>query len=223
MKNKVAPSILAADFSKIGAEVELLEENGADLVHCDVMDGSFVKPITFGAQMVKEVRRHTSLPLDVHLMIEHPKTQIDNFVKAGANMITVHYEACVKISETYLQESLELIREKGCACGVVINPATSVEVLRPYLPYVDMVLIMSVVPGYGGQSFIPESLDKLRAVRAMCSACGKPNLDIEVDGGITEGNVAEVLAAGANVIVAGSAVYRSKDKRLTIAKLRGEI
>lgn len=213
---------MAADFANMGAEVAMLADCGADMVHCDVMDGSFVNPITFGAQMVGAVKKHTALPLDVHLMIEHPKTQIEQFAKAGAEIITVHYEACNKISPSYLQETLALIRENGCRCGVVINPATDAEVLLPYIPFVDMILIMSVVPGYGGQRFIPESLEKLRKVRTMAIDCGRNDLDIEVDGGITEQNISEVLDAGANVIVAGSTVYKAADKKATIARLKGE-
>ena len=146
MQIKIAPSILSADFSRMGEAVELCERSGADLVHCDVMDGSFVGPITFGGQMVKSLRPRTDLPLDVHLMIEHPKTQIKFFAEAGADIITVHYEACAKISENYLRETLELIKSYGVKCGAVVNPDVPVQNIFPVFDLCDMVLIMSVFP-----------------------------------------------------------------------------
>lgn len=221
MRNMVAPSILSADFSRMGEEVEMLEYCGADLIHCDVMDGSFVNPITFGAQMVKEIRKRTKLPLDVHLMIEHPQTQIENFARAGANTVTVHYEACYRIRKQYIKDTLYMIRAKGMRCGLVVNPSTPVEVVKPYLLLLDQVLLMSVVPGYGGKLFIPETLDKIRQLRSYILETGK-EIDIEVDGGITESNVHSVLEAGANIIVAGSTVFNSPDKVVTIKRLRGE-
>lgn len=220
MQIKVAPSILSADFSAMGEAIKKLEACGADLIHCDVMDGSFVEPITFGGQMVKNIRPLTKLPLDVHLMIEHPKTQIKFFAEAGADIITVHYEACNKISPTYLEETLQLIKSYGVKCGAVVNPNVDVEVLFPVFPLCDMVLVMSVFPGYGGQKFIPSAYDKLKKAREYAATIGKPNMDIEVDGGVTEENAAEIRAAGANVLVAGSTVFKSADMAATIAKLK---
>lgn len=220
MKIKVAPSILSADFSEMGAAVKKLEECGADLIHCDIMDGSFVEPITFGGQMLKNIRPLTNLPLDAHLMIEHPQTQIKFFAEAGADIITVHYEACAKISENYLEDTLRLIKSYGVKCGAVVNPDVPVERLFPVFPLLDMVLIMSVFPGYGGQKLIPETLEKVRKAREYAKASGKADMDIEIDGGVTEENAAQIKAAGANVIVAGATVFNSHDMRKTIAELK---
>lgn len=204
----------------MGEAVKKLEQSGADLVHCDVMDGTFVEPITFGGQMVKNIRPLTKLPLDVHLMIEHPKTQIKFFAEAGADIITVHYEACKKISDDYLRETLELIKSYGVKCGAVVNPDVPVENIFPVFPLCDMVLLMSVFPGYGGQKFISEVLEKVKKARAYAVQIGKPDLDIEIDGGVTEENAAAIRAAGANVLVAGSTVFKSSDMAKTIANLK---
>ena len=212
---KIAPSILSADFSKMGEEVRSLQECGADLVHCDVMDGVFVNNITFGIKMVEDLRKITTLPLDCHLMIVHPEKYVERFAKAGADIITVHYEAC----QDNLKEVLNLIKSTGVKCGAVINPDSPVEKIADVIPLCDMVLVMSVFPGFGGQKFIPEALDKLREVKAIVSACGK-DIDIQIDGGVTPENVALVKEAGANVIVAGSAVFKAQDRRETIAKLK---
>ena len=220
-KAKVAPSILSADFSAMGEAIKEIEKAGADLVHCDVMDGSFVEPITFGGQMVKNIRKITALPLDVHLMIEHPKTQIKFFADAGADIITVHYEACKKISPTYLKETLELIKSYGVKCGAVINPDTPAEAIFDVIADCDMVLVMSVFPGYGGQKFIPSSLENVKKVREYAASIGKGDLDIEIDGGVTCDNAEVIRAAGANVLVAGSAVFGAPDKAAAIAKIRG--
>ena len=216
MKNiKIAPSILSADFSKMGEEIRSLQASGADVIHCDVMDGVFVNNITFGIKMVEDIRKHTSLPLDCHLMIVHPEKYVERFAKAGADIITVHYEAC----QDNLAEVLNLIRSTGVKCGAVINPDTPVEKIADVIPLCDMVLVMSVFPGFGGQKFIPEALDKLREVRAIVESLGK-DIDVEIDGGVTAENVEQVKAAGANVIVAGSAVFKAEDRAAMIATLK---
>ena len=220
MQIKIAPSILSADFSAVGEAVKNLEKCGADLIHCDVMDGSFVGPITFGGQMIKNIRPLTKLPLDVHLMIEHPKTQIKFFADAGADIITVHYGACEKISPDYLRETLELIKSHGVKCGAVVNPDVPVEKIFPVFPLCDMVLLMSVFPGYGGQKFIPEVLDKVKLARARAIEIGKPDMDIEIDGGVTVQNAKIIRSAGANVLVAGSAVFNAPDMKKAISNLK---
>lgn len=222
MYTKIAPSILSADFSRMGEAVKLCGEGGADLIHCDVMDGSFVEPITFGGQMVKNIRPLTRLPLDVHLMIEHPKTQIKFFAEAGADIITVHYEACAKISETYLEETLKLIKSYGVKCGAVVNPDVPVEKIFPVFPLCDMVLIMSVFPGYGGQKFITGALDKIKSARAYAATIGKPNMDIEVDGGVNAATAKLCRLAGANVLVAGSAIFGAPDFAAAVREVRGQ-
>lgn len=214
---KIAPSILSANFAKMGEEVQSLEQNGADIVHCDVMDGVFVNNITFGIKMVEDIRKITSLPLDCHLMIVHPEKYVERFAKAGADIITVHYEAC----KDNLAEVLQLIKSTGVKCGAVINPDTPVEKIKDCIPLCDMVLIMSVFPGFGGQKFIPEALDKLREVKKIVEALGK-DIDIEIDGGVTEENVRAIKEAGANVIVAGSTVFKAQDRKSIIEKLKGE-
>ena len=215
MNIKIAPSILSADFSKMGEEVASLEKNGADIVHCDVMDGVFVNNITFGIKMIEDIRKTTTLPLDCHLMIVNPEKYVERFAKAGADIITVHYEAC----KDNLKEVLLLIKSCGVKCGAVINPDTPVSKIAEVIPLCDMVLVMSVFPGFGGQKFIPESLDKLREVKRIVTECGK-EIDIQIDGGVTEENVAIIKEAGANVIVAGSAVFKAQDRAEMIRKLK---
>ncbi len=215
MKIKIAPSILSANFAKMGEEVKSLEENGADLIHCDVMDGVFVNNITFGLKMVEDLRPLTKLPLDCHLMIVQPEKYVERFAKAGADIITVHYEAC----KDNLEEVLALIKSTGVKCGAVINPDTPVEKIEKVIPLCDMVLVMSVFPGFGGQKFIPSALDKLREIRAIIEASGR-EIDLQIDGGVTAENVAEVKAAGANVIVAGSAVFKAENRGEMIARLK---
>ena len=220
MQTKIAPSILSADFSAMDEAVKKLEKCGADLIHCDVMDGTFVEPITFGGQMIKNIRPLTKLPLDAHLMIAHPKTQIKFFAEAGADIITVHYKACAEISETYLKETLELIKSYGVKCGAVVNPDVPVEKIYDVFPLCDIVLLMSVYPGYGGQKFIPEVLEKVKKARAYAIKIGKADMDIEIDGGVTEENAAQIRAAGANVLVAGSTVFKAQNMTATIANLK---
>ncbi|MGN0813869.1 MAG: ribulose-phosphate 3-epimerase [Candidatus Coproplasma sp.] len=220
MTTKIAPSILSADFSAMGEAIKKLNAAGADVIHCDVMDGTFVQPITFGGQMVKNIRPLTELPLDVHLMIEHPKTQIKFFADAGADIITVHFEACNKISPTYLRETLELIKSYGVKCGAVVNPDTDVEKIFPVFDLCDMVLIMSVFPGYGGQKFIPTALEQVKKAREYAVSIGKPDLDIEIDGGVTVENSPQIRAAGANVLVAGSTVFKAIDMAETVSALK---
>ena len=216
MKNvKIAPSILSANFAKMGEEVQSLEQCGADVVHCDVMDGVFVNNITFGIKMVEDLRKITSLPLDCHLMIVHPEKYVERFAKAGADIITVHWEAC----QDNLKEVLALIKSTGVKCGAVINPDTPVDKIRDVILDCDMVLVMSVFPGFGGQKFIPSALDKLREIRAIIDESGK-DIDLEIDGGVTAENVEEIKAAGANVIVAGSAVFKADDRAKMIADLK---
>ena len=214
-KVQIAPSILSADFSKMGEEIISLEKAGADIVHCDVMDGVFVNNITFGIKMIEDIRKVTTLPLDCHLMIVNPEKYVERFAKAGADYITVHYEAC----KSNLKEVLTLIKATGGKCGAVINPDTPVQAIQEVLPLCDMVLVMSVFPGFGGQKFIPECLEKLRTLRALIDESGKDIL-LQIDGGVNEENIAEIKDAGADVIVAGSAVFKATDRAEMIKKLK---
>ena len=214
-KVQIAPSILSADFSKMGEEILSLQNAGADIVHCDVMDGVFVNNITFGIKMIEDIRKLTSLPLDCHLMIVNPEKYVERFAKAGADYITVHYEAC----KDNLKEVLTLIKSTGVKCGAVINPDTPVSAIQDVLPLCDMVLVMSVFPGFGGQKFIPECLGKLRELRGLIDGLGKEIL-LEIDGGVHAGNVEEIKGAGADVIVAGSAVFNAENRAEMIAKLK---
>lgn len=200
--NCLSPSILAADFSRLGEQIHELDEAGAQYVHIDVMDGMFVPSISFGMPLMKSIRPCTDRIFDVHLMIEEPVRYIDDFAEAGADLITVHAEAC-----KHLDRTIEAIKEKGLLAGVAINPATPLSEIEWVLPKVDMVLIMTVNPGFGGQKLIPYTLDKVRALRAMIEKADLKT-DIEVDGGINLENVTEAMDAGANIIVAGSAVFR---------------
>ena len=218
MKNeniKIAPSILSADFSKMGEEVENLEKCGADIIHCDVMDGVFVPNITFGIKMVADIRKHTSLIIDAHLMIVNPEKYVENFVKAGADYITVHYEAC---KENTL-DVLKKIKDCGAKCGVVINPDTSANAIANLIEFCDMVTVMSVFPGFGGQSFIPSTLENVKELRKIINSTGK-NILLEIDGGVNFENSSIIKEAGAGVLVAGSTVFKCEDKKFAIEKLR---
>ena len=212
----IAPSILSADFARLGDEVTALGKAGADWVHVDVMDGRFVPNMTIGPLVVKALRRVTKLPLDVHLMIVEPERYVQDFAEAGADIITVHAEAC-----THLHRVLQQIRALGKKAGVSLNPHTPEEVLRYVLDLTDLVLVMSVNPGFGGQDFIPAVLPKLQNVRNMIRASGK-NIHLEIDGGVKPGTARQVIEAGADVLVAGSAVFGAGDYASAIDKLRAE-
>lgn len=205
----VAPSILSADFLHLGEAIRLVEESEAEWVHCDIMDGHFVPNISYGIPIVKAVRPATKKVVDCHLMIEHPELYVEAFASAGADMITVHQEACV-----HLDRQVAQIHDLGCKAGVALNPATPVETLVDILHAVDMVLIMSVNPGFGGQKFIPRALDKVRRLRTLA-----PDLLIQVDGGVNAETGAELVAAGADVLVAGSYVFGAKEPREAIHSL----
>lgn len=211
---KIAPSILSADFSRLGEEIAAIETGGADYVHIDVMDGHFVPNITIGPLVVEAARRVTTLPLDVHLMIENPDRYIADFAKAGADIITVHYEAV-----PHLHRTVQLIHSLGKKAGVSLNPATPLNCLDMILDELDLVLIMSVNPGFGGQQFIPSCLPKIEALRKVIDRRGLA-VELEVDGGVKLDNIASIAAAGAEVMVAGSAVYGTDNYAATIAALK---
>lgn len=210
---EIAPSILSADFTRLAEEIAHVQKGGANMLHVDVMDGHFVPNITIGLPVVKSIRKVTEMTIDTHLMITEPGRYAVEFVKAGADMVSVHVEA-----DPHLQRTLVAIREAGAKAGVAINPATPLEALTEALPYADFILLMSVNPGFGGQSFIPTMTDKLRRLKATIDARGLAT-KIEIDGGIDETNIAEIVAAGAEMIVAGSAVFGKGEPEAAVKKL----
>jgi len=215
MRIQIAPSILSADFGRLADEVKAAEAAGADLIHVDVMDGRFVPNITIGPLVVEAVRRATSLPLDVHLMIVEPERFISDFVKAGASIVSVHQETC-----PHLHRTLQQIRAAGAKPSVVLNPSTPLGAIEEILPEVEQVLLMSVNPGFGGQSFIGATVDKVRRLRRLLDERSLGRVDIELDGGINPETAKQVVAAGATVLVAGNSVFKAKDYRAAIASLR---
>lgn len=211
----ISPSILSADFSRLGDEVNDVAGAGADWIHVDVMDGHFVPNLTIGPMVVEALRKVTPLPLDVHLMIVEPERWIDAYADAGANVITVHQEASV-----HLQRTLQAIRARGCKAGVALNPATSEHTLQYVLPDVDVVLVMSVNPGFGGQQFLPTQFDKIARLRRMLDDAGNHSAVIEVDGGVSPHNAQRLTEAGADALVAGNAIFRAPSYRDAIAAIR---
>lgn len=205
---KLSPSVLSADFTQLGAQIKCIDEAGADYIHLDVMDGQFVPNISFGMPVIQAVRKVTEKPLDVHLMIDEPIRYLQEFKEAGADIVTVHAESC-----KHLHRTITRIRELDMKAGVALNPATSVNVLNYIFDDIDMVLVMSVNPGFGGQTFIPGVLDKIKRVRKIAEDKGLKNLEIEVDGGITLNNISAVVDAGADVIVAGSAIFQGNPEK----------
>jgi len=214
MTIRIVPSILSADFAKLGDEIAMCEAGGADWIHIDVMDGVFVPNLTYGAKVIDTVRRCTSLPLDVHLMVVQPEKYFDDFVRAGASGLTVHAEVA-----PHLHRQLTRIRELGCRAGVALNPATPLHAVSEVIPEIDLLLIMTVNPGFGGQEFIPYSVDKIRRARLMLDEAGS-DAALEVDGGISRETITEVWSAGADTFVAGNAVFSARDPKAEIAALR---
>ncbi len=211
---RIAPSILSADFARLCDEVAMCQAGGSDWIHIDVMDGQFVPNLTFGAKIIEAVRKCTSLPLDVHMMVIHPETYLEDFASAGATGLTVHAEATA-----HLQRSLSRIRALGCRAGVALNPATPLNVLQEIVHDIDLVLVMTVNPGFGGQAFIPASLDKIRRTRRMLDELRSP-ANLEVDGGISRQTIADCHLAGADAFVAGNAIFTAADPRAEIGALR---
>lgn len=217
-KKKIAPSLLSADFSKLQEDITLMEQGGADLHHVDVMDGHFVPNITFGPFIVKAIKKCATIPLDVHLMIENPERYIEDFAAAGSDYITVHIEACPHIHRTIQQ-----IKATGTKAGVSLNPGTPISSIEDILGDVDLILIMSVNPGFGGQSFIESSLDKIKRLRAILTERGLDHVEIEIDGGVKLENIDRVAEAGVDIFVSGSGIYKATDPKKMIADMKAVI
>ncbi|HPG92540.1 MAG TPA: ribulose-phosphate 3-epimerase [Clostridia bacterium] len=213
-KVMISPSILSANFAFMGENAVMLEKSGADMLHCDVMDGVFVPNLTFGMKMVSDIKPLVNIPLDVHLMIVKPENYVEKFIKAGADYLTIHLEATENVENT-----LKLIRSFGAKSGLCIKPKTTVEEIEKYIELVDLILIMSVEPGFGGQKFMPEALNKIAKAKQII---GNRNIVLEVDGGINTENAAACISAGANCLVAGNAIFATKNKIETIKKLKGD-
>ena len=214
MTARIAPSILSADFGRLADEIAMCEAGGADWIHVDVMDGAFVPNLTFGAKAIEAARRSTSLPLDVHLMVERPESYFDAFAAAGATCMTIHVEAA-----PHLHRQLDRIRELGCRAGAAVNPATSLETVREVAADLDLLLVMTVNPGFGGQRFIDRSVDKIRRARAVLDAAGSA-ANLEVDGGIDRATIGACWRAGADAFVAGNAIFSARDPKAEIGELR---
>jgi len=217
MTRKLAPSILDADFSCLEKELRKIEEGGADLIHLDIMDGHFVPNISFGAKIVKSIKKKTSLPVEVHLMIENPSNHIKSFIDAGGDVIIVHYETC-----RHLDRVIQTIIDNDVKSGVALNPTTTLNVIEYIINKIDTLLLMTVNPGFGGQKFIPEMLEKIKKAKELINNQKKP-INIEVDGGINFNNINEVIKAGANIIVAGQIIFKSKNPKATINKIKNII
>jgi len=212
---KIAPSLLSADFSRLGADIEMVEKGGAEVIHYDVMDGHFVPNLTIGPLVLKDIRKCTKLPIDVHLMIENPDQYIPDFAKAGADWISVHVETC-----PHLHRTIQLIKELGKKAGVVLNPHTPLSSIDEILPEVDFVLIMSVNPGFGGQKLIPSCIDKIAKLKSILKERNLENIFIEIDGGVKLDNLKTVIDAGTEVVVSGSGIFNTEDPITTIQQMK---
>ena len=211
----IAPSILSADFARLGEEIKIVEQAGADIIHLDIMDGRYVPNITIGIPVVESLRPLTNLPFDAHLMIVEPEKYVLDFIKAGCNMISFHMDACI-----HSHRLVDYIKSQGVKAGVVLNPATPVNTLEEIIYFVDYVLVMSVNPGFGGQKFIPETLHKIRKLKRLMEETGRTDILIEIDGGIKENNISQVSAEGVNIFVAGSSIFKAEDPAQAVRKLK---
>ncbi len=214
----IAPSVLSANFSKLGEEIKKVEKGGADIIHLDIMDGRYVPNITFGIPVIESIRPITELPFDAHLMIVEPEKYVEDFIKAGVNMISFHMDATI-----HSHRLVEKIKSLGAKAGVVLNPATPVNTLEEIIYYIDYVLIMSVNPGFGGQKFIPQTLEKVKKLKTLMKETGRTDILIEIDGGIKEENIREVSAAGVNIFVAGSSVFKAESPAEAVKKLKEKV